>query len=582
MLQIIRPTIVEPWEERIEKASTFAELEALRQALIQYRVCDPACGSGNFLYMSYNAVKDLEVSILRRIGERRTAKKGRDQLLLGLVTPLQFFGMDTSPFAVELARVTLMIARKVANDRLGLTERDLPLDNLDNNIRVADALFTPWPEADAYVGNPPFLGGKRLREGLGPDYVKRLYERFPNSANFADVCCYWFRLAHDNLKPDGRAGLVGTNMIRRGYNRKASLDYIRDHGGYIETAISTQPWSGEAKVHLSIVNWSKQAPLICCLDGEVVAEINTCLGSSVDVGEALKLKANLGCSFIGAQPTGKGFEISAEIAEQWILQDSRNAIVLKPLTTADNLTSIPLGQTKRWIVDFNDLPIEKADAYELPFAHTRESVRPERLASPNKDLHVTWWLHWRARPAMRKALDRAGGAFVLPCHSKWVIPLVLHSNSLANNSTTLIAGTDFYLFAFITSSTHRIWINAKKSTLEDRTRYTPTTCFETFPFPQIVAPELVQKIREAMTTLNDYRNEVMVAKNWGITDLYNAYFHEPASQLAKHHQALDALVLKAYDWKASEDILRNLLDLNLELAEREAAGEKVVGPWAPA
>ena len=112
-------------------------------------------------------------------------------------------------------------------------------------------------------------------------------------------------------------------------------------------------------------------------------------------------------------------------------------------------------------------------------------------------------------------------------------------------------------------------------------RYTASDCFETFPFPQIVAPELVQKIRPAMSSLNDYRNEVMVAKNWGITDLYNAYFHEPASQLAKLHQGLDALVLKAYGWKASEDILSNLLDLNLELAELEAAGEKVVGPWAP-
>jgi hypothetical protein len=474
-----------------------------------------------------------------------------------------------------------MIARKVANDRLGLTERDLPLDNLDNNISVADALFTPWPEADAYVGNPPFLGGKRLREGLGHEYVERLYERFPDSANFADICCYWFRLAHNNLKPDGRAGLVGTNMIRRGYNRKASLDYIRDHGGYIETAISTQPWSGQAKVHVSIVNWSKQAPVTCRLDGEVVAEINTFLGSTVDAGEALKLKANLGCSFIGAQPTGKGFEISPEVAEQWILQDSSNAIVLKPLTTADNLTSNPLGQTQRWIIDFNDLSIEEADAYALPFAHTREHVRPERLASKNKDLHVTWWLHWRARPAMRRALERTGGAFVFPCHSKWVIPLVMQSNSLANNSTTLIVGTDFYLFALITSSAHRIWINAQKSTLEDRTRYTPTTCFETFPFPQQVSPELVQQIRQAMTALNDYRNEVMLARNWGITDLYNAYFHEPASQLAKLHKTLDALVLKAYGWKASEDILSNLLDLNLELAEREAAGEKVVGPWAP-
>jgi hypothetical protein len=589
ILKVIRPTIIDPWEKRIFKATitggkegSTEKLEALQQELVQFIVCDPACGSGNFLYMAYNAVKNLEALILQRINDRRKSENKKAQTSLSLVTPLQFFGMDISPFAVELARVTLMIARKVANDRLGLTERDLPLDNLDNNIRVADALFTPWPEADAYVGNPPFLGGKRLREGLGDDYVKRLYERFPDSSNFADICCYWFRLAHDNLSPAGRAGLVGTNMIRRGYNRKASLDYIGGNGGYIDTAISTQPWSGEANVHVSIVNWSKRVPVSCRLDGKEVAKIHAFLGSTVDVGTAEKLKVNSGFSFIGAQPTGKGFEIPPLLAAQWIQAEPKNAVVLKPLTTADNLTSNPLGQTNRWIIDFNDMPIEEADSYFLPFSHAKSYVQPERLASKNKDLHVTWWRHWRSRPAMKKALQEAGGGFVFPCHSKWVIPLMLDPASLANNSTTVVVGTDYYLFALITSGAHRIWINAQKSTLKGDTRYTPTTCFETFPFPQIVAPELVQKIREAMTTLNDYRNEVMVAKNCGITDLYNAYFHEPASQLAKLHQGLDALVLKAYGWKASEDILSNLLDLNLELAEREAAGEKVVGPWAPA
>jgi hypothetical protein len=183
---------------------------------------------------------------------------------------------------------------------------------------------------------------------------------------------------------------------------------------------------------------------------------------------------------------------------------------------------------------------------------------------------------------MRAAILTHGGLFVMPCHSKWFAPLIADHNALPGNSITAIAGSDTYLLGLITSSAHRIWINAQKSTLKGDTRYTPTTCFETFPFPQIVAPELVQQIRQAMTLLNDYRNDLMVARNWGITDLYNAYYNEPASQLAKHHQALDVLVLKAYGWKGSEDILSNLLDLNLELAEREAAGEKVVGPWEPA
>ena len=581
MLQIIRPTIVEPWEERIAKAGSIAELEALRQALTQYRVCDPACGSGNFLYMGYNAVKDLEVSILRRIEERRTSEAKKDQGVLGLVTPLQFFGMDTSPFAVELARVTLMIARKVANDRLGLTERDLPLDNLDNNIKVADALFTPWPEADAYVGNPPFLGGKRMRTELGHEYTERVYARFPDSSNFADFCCYWFRLAHDNLKPEASAGLVGTNMIRRGNNRKASLDYIRENGGYINSAISTQPWSGDANVHVSIVNWSKQKPKSCRLDGEAVNEINTTLLTSVDSSESLPLLANRARCFVGVQPTGAGFEVVESLANSWINEDPRNSSVVRPFSMGSNLAKRPLGQPDRWIIDFGNLTLEEAEIYSKPYQQVKELVRPQRMKTRRDSVRKNWWLHQERRPKMKAAIKDLRFYMAVPEVSKWAIFITCKNEWLPGNKNKVVASDDFYVLGLLTSSVHRQWMHAQKGTLKGDIAYTHDSCFETFPFPQTTAPELAQKIRQAMTTLNDYRNEVMVAKGWGITDLYNAYFHEPASQLAKLHQGLDALVLKAYGWKAKEDILSNLLDLNLELAEREAAGRKVVGPWAP-
>jgi SAM-dependent methyltransferase len=582
MLQIIRPTIVEPWEERIAQAGSIAELEGLRQALMQYRVCDPACGSGNFLYMGYNAVKDLEVSILRRIEERRTAKKEKDQLLLGLVTPVQFFGMDTSPFAVELARVTLMIARKVANDRLGLTERDLPLDNLDNNIRVADALFTPWPEADAYVGNPPFLGGKHMRLNLGDEYVERVFKRFPEVRDSVDFCTYWFRLAQENLKSDGRAGLVATNSIRHGKSRRASLDYIRDNGGHIHSAISTQPWSGEANVHVSIVNWSQETAGGFRLDGEEVPTINTSLRSTVDVSEARALVANKGYCFQGVIPVGKGFNVDPETAAEWLAADPRNAEVVKPFSMGSNLAKRPLGEPDRWIIDFGDRPLEEIEAYPSPFRQVVDLVRAERQTNREQVMREKWWRFKRTNAAMREALEPLLRFFAVPEVSKWAVFLPCQPNWLCGNKNKAVASDDFYILGLLTSSVHRQWMHAQKGTLKGDIAYTHDTIFETFPFPQIVAPAQVEQIRQAMTSLNDYRNEVMLAKNWGITDLYNAYFHEPASQLAKLHQALDALVLKAYGWKASEDILSNLLDLNLELAEREAAGEKVVGPWAPA
>lgn len=581
MLQIIRPTIVEPWEERIATASTFAELEGLRQALMQYRVCDPACGSGNFLYMGYNAVKDLEVSILRRIEEKRTAKKEKDQLLLGLVTPAQFFGMDTSPFAVELARVTLMIARKVANDRLGLTERDLPLDNLDNNIRVADALFTPWPEADAYVGNPPFLGGKHMRLNLGDEYVDQVFQRFPEVHDSVDFCTYWFRLAHENLQPDGRAGLVATNMVRRGKSRRASLDYIRDNGGHIHSAISTQPWSGEAKVHVSIVNWNQEAAGSFRLDGEIVNRINTSLRSTVDVSEAMALMANKNYCFQGVIPLGKGFNVTEEQVRQYIAADSRNQEVLVRFSMGMNLAQNPLGEPDRWLIDFAQRSLEEAETYSAPFDTAKQLVKPIRDQNRRDVRRIYWWRFGENAPKMRAALASLDRFFAVPRISKWAIFIQCPAEWLPGDKNVVVGLDDFYILGILTSDVHRQWMHAKKGTLKADIAYTHDSIFETFPFPQIVAPELVQKIRQAMITLNDYRNEVMVAKSSGITDLYNAYFHEPASQLAKLHKSLDALVLKAYGWKASEDILSNLFDLNLELAELEVQGQAIIGPWDP-
>ena len=580
ILKVVRPTIIEPWEARIESAKTIEDLESLLPKLQAFRVLDPACGSGNFLYMAYNAIKDIEAIILSRIKDRRRSEFLKGQGVLGFVSTHQFFGMDTDPFAVELARVTLMIARKVAHVRLGLTEQDLPLDNLDGNITQADALFTPWPEADAIIGNPPFLGGKRLKGELGAEYVEMLYKKFPECANFADICCYWFRLAHDHLPPSGSAGFVGTNMIRKGSNRKASLDYIIKHGGWIHNAVSDQKWSGEANVHVSIVNWARQ-PRPCILDGEEVESINTSLTDRIDVGGAGRLGANSGYAFIGAQPTGKGFEITEDIALSWIKKDDSNVAVLRPYITAREIASSPAAKTNKWIIDFNEMELEDAERYELPFEHVRETVRPERLANKNTDLHGLWWQHWRPRPAMRNALKGKSEMLVVPCHSKWVMPIRAVTSALGNNSVAVFACSDYYTHGILSSIAHREWVAATASSLKGDTRYTPSTVFETFPFPQRVTAEQAEAIRRQMVELNDYRNAWMVENRQGITELYNRYFDEPASKLRKHHDALDGLVLKAYGWSKDDDLLSNLLDLNQELAELEAAGQAVIGPWDP-
>lgn len=303
--QIVRPTISDYWEARIEAANTIGELNTLQLELQSYRVLDPACGSGNFLYVAYQEIKRIEKELINKIASRRR-RSDTGQTEISFVTPLQFFGMDTNSFAVQLARVTMMIARKIAIDKYQLyNEPALPLNTLDQNIICQDALFAPWMKADAIIGNPPFLGGKHLRMTLGDGYIDRVFKRFSDVKDSVDFCAYWFRLAHDHLDQTGRAGLVGTNSISQGKSRKAALEYITQNGGYIHEAISTQPWSGEANVHVSLVNWSKQQPQVYHLDNHPVQQINSSLKSVIDVSQAVQLKANLNFCFQGVIPVGK-------------------------------------------------------------------------------------------------------------------------------------------------------------------------------------------------------------------------------------------------------------------------------------
>jgi hypothetical protein len=581
ILKVVRPTIIEPWEARIEAAKTIAELEQLLIELQSFRVLDPACGSGNFLYMGYNGLKDIEATILSKIQDRRRSETLKGQGVFGFVTTNQFFGMDTDPFAVELARVTLMIARKVAHDRLGLTEQELPLDNLDKNIVQADALFTPWPEADAIIGNPPFLGGKYMRLNLGDEYIDQVLARFSDVRDSVDFCSYWFRLAHDMLKDHGYAGLVGTNSIRQGKSRRATLDYIRNNGGYIHSAVSTQAWSGEANVHVSIVNWAKHQPDGCRLDDQEVKTINTSLRSALDVSDAARLQANRDYIFQGVIPIGKGFNVDPGQAENWLKNTPEYAAILRPYSVGANLAQRPAGRPDRWIIDFGEKDLEEAEQYQVAFDQVKELVKPERDLNRRETRRLNWWRYGENAPKMRRALSGLTRFFAVPEVSKWSVFIVCEPSWLCSNLNKAVASEDYYVLGLLTSSVHRRWMHVQKSTLGTTTRYTNDTCFENFPFPQQVTAEQAEAIRQQMIELNDYRNTWMVEQQKGITEMYNRYFDEPASKLRKLHDALDALVLKAYGWSAKDDVLANLLDLNLELAELEAEGQAVVGPWDP-
>ncbi|MEA5552278.1 DNA methyltransferase [Anabaena cylindrica UHCC 0172] len=579
IMKIVRPTISRFWEKRIEEANTIKELSRLQLELQSYRVLDPACGSGNFLYMAYQELKRIETLLLEKMQQKR--KSEDKQMQMGLVTPLQFYGMDTNPFAVELARVTLMIARKIAIDNLNLTEPALPLDTLDNNIICQDALFTEWVKADAIIGNPPFLGGHRIRQNLGDDYAEKIFSKFSEVKDKVDFCGYWLRLSHEYIKEKGRVGLVGTNTISQGNTRRAGLDYITQNSGIIHDAISSQPWSGDAKVHVSIVNWCYQKPQVYYLNNQIVKSISSSLQSTIDVSIAVRLQSNLDYSFKGVQPSGKGFIVTETQVKNWIKVESKNKILLKLLLSGADITDEPNGIPSRWIIDFNDMTVEEASDYEMIFLHIQDTVKIERENNRREVTRINWWQHGEKRPGMRKAIKNLSCYFVVPRHSKWFIFIPGQSNWLPADSTTVIASDDFYILGILTSNIHRIWVKAQSSTLKGDTRYTHNTCFETFPFPQIPNTKLVQQIRAKAEELHQYRTEQMESKQWGITTLYNKFFHEPTSQLYKLHQQLDKLVMQAYDFHPNDDILEKLLNLNKELAEKEKQGIKIIGPSSP-
>lgn len=274
IMKIVGPTIVQPFTDAIDRAGSIKELTAIRDRLATLRVLDPACGSGNFLYIAYREMRRLDAAIVLRQSEM-SKRAPTGQAAFASVSPKQFYGLDVLPFAVELAKVTLSLAPKLASDELHTTERTLPLDNLDGNIQCRDALVQPdgtravWPAADIIIGNPPFLGSRYVADAHGYEYARKIHRAYPAVPKMADFCVYWFRIAHEHLPVAtaadpfaGRAGLVGTQNIRNNQSRIGGLDHIVSHGGVIVEAVENQPWSGEAAVHVSIANWVKTVQVI--------------------------------------------------------------------------------------------------------------------------------------------------------------------------------------------------------------------------------------------------------------------------------------------------------------------------------
>ncbi len=550
IMKIVDPVIVRPltaeWQAvraeiadklaKAAKASAAATKTARRnearklhqeflERLRNFRVLDPACGSGNFLYLALLALKDIE-----HRANLDVEAMGLERPFPG-VGPQVVKGIEINPYAAELARVTVWIGEIQWMRRNGFKVAGepvlKPLDTIEcrDAVLKADGTEAEWPAVDVIIGNPPFLGGKRMRDELGSEYVDQLFAAYEGRVPAeADLVCYWFEKARHALVAGGakRVGLVATNSIRGGANRDV-LDRLLPDLAIFE-AWSDEPWIIDgAAVRVSIVCFAARSGEPARLDGETVAAIHPDLtGGTLDLTKAKPLRENKGVAFMG-DTKGGAFDVPAELARRWLAlplnpNGRPNADVLRPWMNGMDITRRPAG---KWIIDFGwKMSEEDAALYHEPFAHVAKHIRPKREKNRREAYRVNWWRHVEPRPGLCAALSQLAGYVGTPRVAKHRLFVWLNSRILPDSQIVVIVRDDDTTLGILHSRIHETWALRHGTWLGvgNDPRYTPSTTFETFPFPEGLTPNIpandyaadprAVRIAEAARRLNELR------ENW--------------------------------------------------------------------
>lgn len=574
---------------QLPEAGELSKLLAdFQEELASVRILDPACGSGNFLYVALNKLLDLEKDVLTYGSS------------LGLpigfpgVRPGQLHGLEINPYAQQLTQVVVWIGYLQWMRENGFQPRRDPVLGEMDNIKLQDALLdrsdpehpkeAEWPPADYIIGNPPFLGSKRLRLELGDEYVDRLFSVYEGHVRReADLCCYFFEQARQRIERGcaKRAGLLATNSIRGGANRDV-LERIK-RSGDIFVAWDDEEWILDgAAVRISIIGFDDGSETERLLDGSPVEQINADLTGFIDITIARRLGENRHIAFQGPGKVGP-FDIPGDLAKEMLLLPANpngqpNSDVIRPYVTGEEINTRPRDY---FIIDFDDMSLDEASLYEAPFEYVRTHVKPLRDKNRDRQRRENWWRLGRSGSDLRSAVAPMSRYIGTSQVSKHRIFRWLKERDLPANVVIAIARDDDYFFGVLHSRAHEVWSLRMGTSLEDRPRYTPTTTFETFPFPWPPGSEpagdpRVEAIAEAARELNELRERWLnpegasesELKKRTLTNLYN----QRPTWLDQAHHKLDRAVWSAYGWPEDpretddETILRRLLALNLERA----------------
>lgn len=643
IMKIVNPVVIEPWlvewdrtKKEISKLLNKAKgvkakgakkryynqanklVKDFLKALRDFKVLDPACGSGNFLFLALHALKDME-HLVQLEAEAMGFGFGREFPVIG---PANVKGIETNLYAAELASVSIWIGEIQWMRRNGFKGSVKPVLKPLQTIECRDAILNfsfgeerepEWPDADVIIGNPPFLGKNRQRSRLGEEYTEALRRVYGSRiSGDADLVCYWFDKA-SCLVAEGKAsrvGLVATNSIRHGGSRSV-LEGILEHG-VIFNAWSDEEWIIDgADVRVSLICFSGKGaayqPVL--LNDSKTETINADLSDeNLRVTKAQKLSYNAGVAFTGIIKRGS-FDIPGELAREWLQAPKNpngrpNSDVLKPLMNGQDAVQ---RSKDKWIIDFGAKIESEAALYEKPFSYVLEHVKPSRERLNKGHSRERWWQHEGQNTGMWAALDGLSRCIATPRASRHRIFVWLDTRICPDQQLTVIARDDDTTFGILHSRFHEAWSLRLASRLGvgNDPRYTSTKTFQTFPFPEGLTPDIPASdyadnphsiaIAKAARDLEEKRSRWLNPPEWTdrvdepvpgypkrlvprdaasekklkartLTNLYN----DRPRWLDDAHAVLDAAVANAYGWPSDiseQHALEKLLELNFKLGE---------------
>ena len=526
---------------------------------------------------------EAETALLRGVGDAlvatffAAAKEGeRKKALKALSEKLAL-----QSHGVQGLRATVDAARE------GLTLRPFHWE-----LEFPEVFARGNPGFDAVVGNPPFAGKNANFSTVGETYVYYLLDTTPQSLGSADLSAFFFRRAFDLLREGGAFGLIATNTIAQGDSRLTSLRWICENGGDIYCARRRVPWPGQAAVMVSIVHAARgYAAIQHTIDGIDCSSISAFLVAGKNNNNPTSLESNRHIAFQGHNVLGYGFMFGAEPGmnspeemANIFANFAHDASRIRPFIGGEEVNSDPEHRHRRHVIDLSDYTEDEAASFTELYRILKARVWPERQKlGTNADARkrkAQWWRWGQIAFSLNAAIRNMDFVFCLSQTSKYLCVARLRSSLVFSNKLVVFATSSFSFFSLVQSRAHESWAQFFGSTLEDRPVYTPTDCFETFPFPRGWEANAV--LDAAGRAYHDLRAQLMVANDQGLTKTYNR-FHDPEEdspgilELRRLHDVMDRAVLDAYGWPDLQPTCEFLLEY--EAAEGDDGGGRKRKPW---